>query len=151
MPKVDVTDEAIIESSPITVYSTFLKELSGITQWWMPHLQCKSRNGRLIDCEGSIFDAIIHPESILKVKVSCTITKLEEARSIAIQYAGGFTGTGLYTFEPVDEGTRIRFRFNVEFNSPLATFLSHFINVPKGHSEVMQQGFNACNNYLKQS
>jgi hypothetical protein len=151
MPRVDVTDEAIIESSPINVYNAILNEISGITQRWMPHLQCKSRNGKLIDCEDDIFDATIRPKSILKARVSCTITKLEEAKSIAIQYAGDFAGTGLYTFESADEGTRIKFRFNVKFNNPLATLLSPFVNIPKGHSEVMQQGFKACNNYLKQS
>lgn len=99
MPKVDVTDEAVIERPPITVYNAFLTELSGITKWWMPHLQLRSREGKRICHEGDIFDATIYPKSMLKAKVSCTRTKLEEAKSIAIQYAGDFAGTGLYTFE----------------------------------------------------
>ena len=151
MAKVDVTDEAIIESPPQTVYNTFLNELSGITQWWMPHLQCKSREGKLICREGEIFDATIHPESRLKVKVSCKITKMMEPKSIAIDYAGDFTGTGEYTFEPNDEGTKVKFRFNVKTHNPLATLLAPFVNLAKAHSEVMQQGFKACNSYLKQN
>ena len=149
MTKVDVTDEAIIEKSPIIVYNAILSEISGITQWWMPNLQCKSRDSRLIDSEGDIFDAIIHPKSRLRVKVSCTITKMVEARSIALDYAGDFVGTGEYTFEPVNKGTKLKFRFNVKTRNPLATLLSPFVNLAKAHSEVMQQGFKACNDYLK--
>jgi hypothetical protein len=80
MAKVDVTDEAILENSPKTIYNTFLNELSWITQWWMPHLQCKSREDKLLCHEGEIFDATIHPGSRLKVKVSCKITKMVETR-----------------------------------------------------------------------
>jgi uncharacterized protein YndB with AHSA1/START domain len=151
MAKVDVTDEAILESPPKIVYGTFLNELSGITQWWMPHLQCKSREGKLICHDGEIFDATIHPENRLKVKVSCKITKMVEPRSIAIEYSGDFIGTGEYTFEPNDKGTKVKFRFNVKTHNPLATLLAPFVNIAKAHSEVMQQGFKACNNYLKQT
>ena len=149
MAKVDVTDEAIIEASPLAVYKALLNEVSGVTQWWMPYLQCKSRDGKLIDCEGGIFDAIIHPESRLKVKVSCKITKMVEPKSILIEYTGDFIGTGEYTCEPVNEKTKLKFRFNVKTNNPLATIIAPFVNLAKAHSEVMQQGFKACNSYLK--
>ena len=151
MAKVDVTDEAVLESPPKTVYNTFLNELSGITQWWMPHLQCKSREGKLICREGEIFDATIHPESRLNLKVSCKITKMVDSKSIAIEYAGDFIGTGEYTFEPSGKVTKVKFRFKVKTHNPLLTLLAPFANTSKAHSEVMQQGFKACNNYLKQS
>ena len=150
MPKFDITDEAIIDSQPITVYNAFLNELSGITQWWMPHLQCKSRDGKLIDCEGGIFEATIHPHSILKARVCCKIAKMVEAKSITVEYiSGGFLGTGEYTFEPIDERTRIKFRFKVKSNNPLAYLVSPFMDIAKGHSDVMQHGFKNCNAYLK--
>lgn len=151
MPKVDVTDEAIIDSQPITVYNAFLKEISGITQWWMPHLQCKSRDGKLIDCEGAIFDAAIHPKSRLKARVSCRITEMVEPKTIALEYfSGDFLGTGEYTFEPIDVRTKVKFRFDVKTNKLLGPLIALFVDIPKGHSDVMQQGFKACNEYLKQ-
>lgn len=151
MAKVDVTDEAILVGSPQTVYNTFLNELSGITQWWMPHLQCKSREGKLLCHEGDVFDATIHPESRLKVKVSCKITKLAEAKSIDIEYEGDFVGTGEYTFEPSGKETKVRFRFKVKTHNPLMTFLAPFANLSKAHSEVMQLGFKGANRFLKQT
>ncbi len=94
MARVDVTDEAVIGGPPATVYKTLLNELSGITGWWLPHLQCKSRDGKLVDYEGAIFDATIHPESRMRVKVSTKITKLIEPKSIDLEYLGDFIGTG---------------------------------------------------------
>ena len=151
MAKLDVTDEAIIEGPPLTVYNAFLNELSGISQWWMPNLQCTSRGGKLICNEGEIFDATIHPKNRLKVRVSCKITKLVEAKTIAIEYAGDFIGTGEYTFQPVEKRTKVKFRFKVKTNNPIATLIAPFMNVSKAHSEVMQQVFEACNNFLKQN
>jgi hypothetical protein len=74
-----------------------------------------------------------------------------EPKSIMIEYAGDFTGTGEYTFEPADKGTKLKFRFNVKTNTLLFSLLAPFVNIAKAHSEVMQQGFKACNSYLKRS
>ena len=150
MTKIDVTDEALIDSPPLSVYKTILNELSGVTQWWMPHLKCKSRDGKPIDHEGAIFDATIHPESRMRVNVSTKVTKIVEAKSIELEYAGDFKGTGKYTFESTNGKTKLTFRFNVKTNKLLFSLLSPFIDTAKAHSEVMQQGFKACNNYLKQ-
>ncbi len=151
MAKVDVTDEAIIDSPPPTVYKTLLNELSGITQWWLPDLQCKSRDGNLVNYEGAIFDATIHPESRMRVKVSTKITKLIEPKSIDLEYLGDFIGTGKYTLEPIEGKTKLKFRFNVKTNKLLISLLAPLVNLPKAHSEVMQFGFKACNNYLTQN
>jgi uncharacterized protein YndB with AHSA1/START domain len=149
MPKIDVTDEAIIDSPPIEVYKAILNELSGFTKWWMPHIEFKPRS--TIDREGAVFEATIKPQSRMSAKCSAKITKLATAKSIELEYTGGdFLGTGVYTFEPKDGKTKLKYRFNVRTNRLLASLLSPFINLSKAHSEVMQKGFQACNNYLRQ-
>jgi len=147
MPKIDVTDEAVIDSQPMDVYKAILNELSGYTHWWLPHIEFKPEGS--IDREGAIFDATINPKSRLSVKCSAKITKLVAAKAIELEYfSGDFVGTGTYEFEPKDEKTILRYRFNVKPKKPLMSFLAHFINVGKAHSKVMQQGFKACNSHL---
>lgn len=149
MPKIDVTDVAVIDGQPLVVYKAILSELSGNTRWWLPHIEFKPKCP--IDFEGAVFDAAINPKSRLSVNCSAKITKLVPAKSIELEYfSGDFLGTGEYTFEPKDGKTITKYRFNVKTNNPLMPFLSHFINAGKAHSNVMQYGFKACNSYLTQ-
>jgi len=34
MPKIDVTDEAVIDAPPLVVYKAILDEFTGVTHWW---------------------------------------------------------------------------------------------------------------------
>jgi hypothetical protein len=58
MPKIDVTDEAIIDSPPLEVYKTVLDEYSGVTHWFMPILAYKLRGDMPIR-EGAVVDRTI--------------------------------------------------------------------------------------------
>ena len=49
MPKIDVTDEAVIDSPPMVVYKAILNEYAGGTNWWMPYLEFKLRGDLPID------------------------------------------------------------------------------------------------------
>jgi phage-related protein len=60
MPKIDVVDEAVIDSSPMVVYKAILNEYAGITHWWMPYLESKLRGDIPIDHEGAIVDITLH-------------------------------------------------------------------------------------------
>jgi hypothetical protein len=149
MPRINVVDEAIIDSPPITVYKTFLNEWSGITDWWMPFLECKPFENMRIDHEGARFEITVHPKSRMKkTKFSSTVKKLNEAKYIEMELAGGVNGTMKITFEPINEKTKIQANFDVRMDGFLPTILNPFINIGKMHSEVMQNGFKACNNYL---
>jgi hypothetical protein len=41
MPKIDVFDEAIINSQPSTVFKALIGEFEGAKSWWMPHWEAK--------------------------------------------------------------------------------------------------------------
>jgi hypothetical protein len=149
MPKFDVTDEAVIDASPIEVYKAVLNEFAGVTNWWMPYLGFKLRGNMPVDREGAIFDYTVFPKSRTKSsKISATVTKIVEAKSIDLELAGDFVGIERFTFEPTDGKTKLQIRFNARTTKLIVSFVSPFVNIGKGHSDVMQKGFEACNSYL---
>ena len=148
MPKFDVTDETIIDSSPIEVYKAILNEYAGVTHWWMPFLEFKPRGNKPIDCEGAICDLTAHGSG-MSTKFSVKITKIVEAKSIEFDYSGDFIGTGKWTFEPEDGKTKAQYRLNVRTNRLLFSLVAPFMKNPaKPHSDTIQKGLKALNSYL---
>ena len=149
MPKIDVTDEAIIDSSPMAVYKAVLDEFSGVTHWWMPYNGFKLRGDVPVDREGAVFDLIVFPKSrIASSKISVKVVKLVEAKSIELDFSGDFVGTEEYTFQPIDGKTKIQIHLDAKTNRLALSMVSPFVNLGKGHSSNMQKGFKALNNYL---
>ena len=106
MPKIDVIDEAVIESPPMIVYKAILDEFAEVTNWWMPYLEFKLRGDKPIVYEGAIFDLTIYPTSrITSFKVSAKVIKIVGAKSIELEMTGALLGTEYYTFEPIDVKT----------------------------------------------
>jgi hypothetical protein len=148
MVKMDVTDEAMIDSSPMEVYKAIIDEYSGVTNWWMPHLEFKPRENKPFDCESAICDMAVHGMG-MTAKFSVKMTKLVEAKSIEYDYSGDFVGTGKWTFEPTDGKTKVQYRMNVRTNRLLFSLVAPFMKNPaKPHSDMMQKGFKALNSYL---
>ena len=147
MAKFDVTDEFAIDAPPMMVYKALLDEFAGLTHLFMPYYECKLSGDIPIDHEGAIFDLAVH-NGRMTTKLSAKITKLVEAKSIEVQYEGDIVATEEYTFEPTDGKTKVKLGFNGRTNSPLVSFLSLFVNIGKGHSDMMQHGFNALNSHL---
>ena len=81
-------------------------------------------------------------------KCSFKVTKKEEAKSIKMDISGDLVGTGTWTFEPIDGKTKVKYRSNVRTNKALFSLVSTFVNFGKTHSDNMQKGFKALNNYL---
>jgi hypothetical protein len=148
MAKIDVTDEAFMDGPPVAVYTAVLNEFFGVTKWWMPHIRFNPMGS--IVREGKVFNATINPESRMSLRCSAKVTKLVEDKLIELEYAGDFVGTGVYTFEPDGGRTRTRFRFTVRPKKRLFRLIALFVDTAKAHSEVMQLGFKACNDYLAQ-
>ena len=148
MAKIDVTDEAVLDGPPMAVYTAFLNELFGVTNWWMPHISFNSKGSNAR--EGAVSEATINPESRSSLRCSTKVTKLVEDKLIELEYAGDFVGTGVYTFEPKGEKTMTRFRFAVRPKKLLFRLIAPFVDTAKAHSEVMKLGFKACNDYLAQ-
>ena len=148
MPKIDVTSEAVIDSPPMVVYKTLLDEIAGVTHWWMPYMEFKSRGDIPIDHEGAIYDATISPTSRMNAKFSAKLTKIVEGKLIEEEIAGCFIGTASWTFEPTDGKTKAQSRLNVRTNGILYSLFSPFVDYKKNHSDIMEKGFKALNSYL---
>ena len=147
MGKFDVTDEFVIDAPPVMAYKALLDEFAGLTHLFMPYYECKLRGEIPIDHEGATFDLAVH-NGRMTTNLSAKITKLMEAKSIEVQYEGDIVANEEYTFEPTEEKTKVNLRFSGRTNSPLVSFLSLFVNIGKGHSDMMQHGFNALNSHL---
>ena len=143
MPKYDVTDETVIDSSVMEVYKAILNEYAGVTNWWMPILEFKLRGDLPIDHEGAIGDM-----TSKGAKCSFKVTKIAKDNSIEMDITGDLVGTGTLTFEPADGKTKVKYRSNVRTNKALFSLVSPFVNFGKTHSDNMQKGFKALNNYL---
>jgi uncharacterized protein YndB with AHSA1/START domain len=148
MPKIDVTDEAVIDAPPAEAYKAILDEYAGVTNWFMPILKYNLRGDMPIR-EGSIVDITINPEGRVKSKVSEKMIKLVEAKSIEEEVAGDFVGNREWTFEPTAEGkTKVQCHFCVRTTTLSASVISPFVNIGKMHSDAMQKGYKALNSYL---
>ena len=147
MPKIDVTDEAVIDAPPMVVYKAILNEYAGVTHWWMPILEFKLRGDIPIDHEGAIVDITMRNKGVTS-KVSVKVTKIVEAKSVEMEFEGHFVGSEEWTFEPTDGKTKVQLRWNGRTNRLLFSLASPFVDFGKGHSEVIQKGFKALNSYL---
>jgi len=148
MPRIDAVDEAVIDSPALVVFRAILDEAAGVTHWWMPHWESKLRGETPIDRVGAVFDISIHGRGT--PRFSGKITKIVEGELIEVEFGGDFVGTGTWTFEPVDRGTRVRYRWAVKPRRLSFVLLSPFIDMGKAHSDVMQKGFKALGNYLSE-
>ncbi len=133
----------------MTVYKAILNEYSAVTHWFTPTLQFKPREDKPFDCVGAICD-VTAPSHGMAAHFSVKVTKLLEAKLIELELAGDFTGTETWTFEPTDNGTKVKLRWNGATNRMLFSFLSPFVKVGKLHSDSIQKGLKACNSYLCQ-
>lgn len=146
MPKIDVTDEGIVDAPPKVVYRAILNELAGVTHWW-PHTVYKLRGETPIDHEGAISDATAG-NRLVTIRASFKVTKLVENKSIELEVAGDLIGTGTWIFEPTDGKTKVKYQFRVRTNRLLFSVLSPFGNLERGHSDEVQQVLKELNNYL---
>jgi hypothetical protein len=146
MPKIDVTDESIIDAEPSIVFKALLDEFEGAKNWWIPHWEAKPIGDVPFRQVGGIIEITVH--RIGKPRWSAKSTEIIQNKFLKAEFfKGDFLGTGEWTLEPLEEKTKVKFRFNVKTNKLLFTLVSsNFIgNI---HSDVMQKGFKALNDYL---
>ncbi len=151
MQEIDVVDEATVNGSPMVIYRAVVNELAGLTHWWMPVLESKPEAGATrIDHEGAVFDALVHGEK-RTMTTSNRVTKIREGELIQVEIWGDFRGVGTWTFEPMDNKTRVRFRWKVRPHRMAYVFAYYFVDMGKRHSEVMRKGFEALERSLEKS
>ena len=98
-----------------------------------------------MDREDAIFDIVIYGKH--SPRFSARITKIVEDKLIQVEFEGDFVGTGTWTFEPTDGKTRVQYRWNVRPKRLPFILVFPFVDMKKMHSDVMQKGFQALNNY----
>jgi uncharacterized protein YndB with AHSA1/START domain len=149
MPRIDVVDVGIFNKPPSAVFKAYINEVSGLTNWYMPTLQAKPQNNAFIDHVGAVFDVKINPLSRASARFTCEVTEFVEPKLIKMDITGDFVGKGTWTFDPMDnEKTKVQIHFDVTIKRMLFRFLSNFVDMAKGHSEVIKKGFKVCNDYL---
>lgn len=149
--KYDVTDEAIINAEPSTVFNAILAEYDGKTAWWTPHLSAKLRRGDAAGQIGTLIDITVNGKHPIKFTTKTIEVKKNE--SILFQYVeGAFRGEGLWKLEAMETNTKVSFRWRANLaGGPLFRIMGRFVNVPKHHSDVMKAGFEGLNEHLKVS
>ena len=152
MPKMYASDEAIINGPPAVVYKAILNEYGGVTHWWTFVQESNLRGNIPVDHEGAIVDITIHSERARGTpRFSYKFIKMVEARSIDIEVTGDIEGKGKWTFEPTDGKTRVKFEWDVKPKRLLYILVSPFVDMGKIHSDVMQKGYKALNDFLNKN
>jgi hypothetical protein len=87
----------------------------------------------------------------LTSRYSNKVTRIVEAKSLEVEYAGDFVGTGEWTFQPTVGKTKVQYRFNGRPKRLLFVLFSPFVNIRKMHSDVIQKGFKGLSDYLNKA
>ena len=152
MPRLYACDEAIINGPQSSVFKAILDEYCGMTNWGMPYQESKPRGTIPTNREGAVVDIIIHSERARGTpRFSYTFTKITEPESIELQIAGDIVGKGVWTFEPIQGKTKVRFVWDVKPNRLIYILLSPFIDMAKIHSDVIVKGYTGLNEYLQKN
>lgn len=139
MAKYDVIDEAIINAKPNVVYEALLVEYSGKTNWWMPLLEAKLREGSAPDQLGTLLEITVHGKMPTKFIMKTIETKKNELW--CLQYVEGpLRGEGEWRLEAINGNTKISYNLRTHSSGLLIRILATFINIPKAHSEVWKAG-----------
>jgi len=148
MPEYDVIDEAIINAKPDVVYEALLAEYSGKTNWWMPLLEAKLREGSAPDQLDALLEITVHGKMPTKFILKTIETKKNELWRL--QYMEGpLRGEGEWKLETINENRKISYHLRTRPSGLLLRILATFINIPKSHSEVWKAGFAALNKHVQ--
>lgn len=146
MPKVDATDIGIINASPMAAYRAVIDEYSGVTRLWTSFLECSPRGDKPMDTEGAICDLTIRKYG-MTARFSDKFLKTIEGKSIDLELTGDLVGNETWTFEPVEDKTKVTIHWKGGTNRLLFSLFSSG-QAAKMHTDVVQHAFTALNNYL---
>lgn len=147
MKPIEVTDEGLFDASPAEVFSALMDEAMGRSQWWHPALELHPRPGPPPTEVGSLID--VRMPGPPPLQFTERVTELVENRRVRTEYIrGDFLGGGVWTFEPVGERTRVRYRVRLRPNTWKLKLVRPFVNIGQKHSAVVQRGFTGLRDYL---
>ena len=142
MRRILVTDCRTLAFPPAQVFAA-VADLENYPGWWPAELKV-----RLLtvtpDGIGSRLEA--HPYHSLLV---CEVTRIVANSHIHIRYVEGVQwGTGVWTVEPSDEGTRLCYRVDLEPQGWFPRLLSNFLDFTAMHSRLMERVFDGLEKRL---
>jgi ribosome-associated toxin RatA of RatAB toxin-antitoxin module len=142
MRRIQVTDCRTLAFPPTQVFAA-VADLENYPRWWPAEL--KVRVLKLTPNEvGSRLE--VHPHRSLLV---CEVTRIVVNSEIHIRYVQGVQrGTGVWTFEPSDGGTRLCYRVDLESQGWIPGLLSHFVDFTAMHSRLMEKVFDGLEKWL---
>lgn len=148
MSEIDAVDEAIIDADPATVARAIEDESMGKSHWWLPSLEMEPHRDIPPSQVGGLVDTIVHGTRVPVRWTNKTVQVTENTVRVEM-IAGAFRGEGIWTFEPVDGKTRLRYRWRARPSGWLLKLFARFIDIEQVHHNVMKAGFEGLNQYLK--
>lgn len=133
MRRIQVTDCRTLAFPPAQVFAA-VADLENYPRWWPAELKVRLLT---LTSEGIGSRLEVHPHHSLLV---CEVTRIVANTEIQIQYVEGVQrGTGVWTVEPNDEGTRLGYRVDLEPQGWFPRLLSHFVDFTAMHSSLMEK------------
>jgi uncharacterized protein YndB with AHSA1/START domain len=149
----DRIDESVIHARPEEVWTALEREFLGETHWWLPELGFRPRRGGADLAVGSETEVIPAAGRFRGGRspfafVARAVEVVPRERLAAAYVAGAFLGSGDWTLEPVEEGTRLRMRWRVRTHGLLPTVLGLVVDLGAAHSRAMRAGFRRLDDRL---
>ena len=142
MRRIQVTDCRTLAFAPAQVFAA-VADLANYPRWWPAELKVRVRKVTR-DIIGSRLEA--HPHRSLLV---CEVTGIVANSEIDIRYVEGVQrGTGVWSFTPNGEGTRLCYRVDLEPQGWFPRLLSHFVDFTAMHSRLMEKVFDGLEKWL---
>lgn len=154
MTRFDVVDEAVIAATPEECWAALNDEYAGRSHWWLPYLRSRPVGDTSGFEAGAEYDITVNNKGRVDRRAGSSsmryrIVESEPARrSVSEFVGGGFRGRMETTLESIDaEHTRIRSRWQMDPHGLMRLF-ARFVDIPSGHSRVMQEGFRGAERYI---
>jgi uncharacterized protein YndB with AHSA1/START domain len=143
MRRTQATDCRTLPFDPSEVYAALL-DFASYPRWWPPEL----RVGVLRATSEGVGSRIeIRPR---RGQFICEGAQVVLGRVIVIEYVEGVhRGTGRWTLEKLDEGTRACYEIDLGSQGWLPRFLSNWMDFGKIHSRSLAKVFDGLEEWLK--
>ena len=152
MPKYDLIDTQIIESTPDKVWAELVSELNGGGKWWTPKNTFKAGARPPQELLGET-EVTVHAKGVdqggPKFKFIARTTSVDPGKRIAADYvSGSFLGSCEFFVEPAaGDRTKLSMHFNAAPQG-FMKFISKLSDVGQQHSEGAQGAFTRLNALL---
>ena len=148
MARYEIADSLLINAGKNALYQAVIAEVEGKTSWSFPYLKFVSVDGMSCEKVGSTRWLYVRfpgrPKMLAKTEATIP------GELIAVRYIDGdFVGTGSFSFEDMDGGTAVTFRWKTDAYSLLFSLGSHAFPVATAHSCLVKGVLNNLADFMK--